>query len=94
MASFTVTKLIRETHEFKIDPSSSKGRSPGQTLDDLLIDAAKAGHEVDTVTLDITPDEWATVALEHQPSEPMAEYHDPYAVGAMPAKAAKKALGH
>ena len=66
MAFINVTRTITECHEVTKDAKARK--TIGQQIDSLLFIAANEGHIIQTVTLELAPEEWHSMA--HDLSDP------------------------
>lgn len=58
MAAIIVSRVVKTLHEMPLTGKSKV--TVGERVDQVLASAAREGHQVQTLTLELTPEDWHT----------------------------------
>ncbi len=62
MSGVVITKVIHEAHAFEIERLMHSGKTIGNMVDDYLVAAARSGDKVQSVEVELSPEDWSRIA--------------------------------
>ena len=74
LGSIAVTRIVTDFHPLELSPCDHAA-TIGQLIDEHLARAAQNGAQVQTVTLELEPDFWASAASEVYAGSVDPDYH-------------------